>query len=86
MGFAIACNWLKELGYEHYAKPDTHTMDICAALGLSEPKDALGSFEAMVRIAKEAGVVEYKVDKVWWVICTGNFYRNDVQLPKTKQR
>ena len=81
MGFAIACNWLKELGYSHFAKPDTHTKDICAALGLSSPQDDIGCFEAMAKIAREASVKEYTVDKVWWAICSGKFYRDGVELP-----
>lgn len=81
MGFALACDWLKELGYYHYAKPDTHTKDICAALNLSANDDPIGCFEAMVKIAKSAEVDAYKVDKVWWLICTGNFYRYNVKLP-----
>ncbi len=87
MGFAIACNWLKELGYYKYAKPDTHTIDTCIALGLIDRKDdKIGCFEAMVKTANEAGVEAYKVDKVWWLICSGNFYRYNVQLPNPRQR
>lgn len=81
MGFALACNWLKELGYYQYAKPDTHTKDICAALNLAENNDDIECFEAMVKIAKSAEVSAYKVDKVWWLICSGNFYRYNVKLP-----
>lgn len=81
MGFAIACNWLKELGYYQYPKPDVHTKEICDALHLVSKKDDIEYFEAMIRIAKEASVDAYKVDKVWWLICTGNFYRYNIQLP-----
>ncbi|HRR77848.1 MAG TPA: hypothetical protein P5191_13715 [Ruminococcus sp.] len=81
MGFALACDWLKELGYYQYAKPDTHTKDICAALNLAADNDDIGCFEAMVKIAKAAEVDAYKVDKVWWLICSGNFYRYNVKLP-----
>lgn len=86
MGFAIACNWLKELGYYQYAKPDTHTKDICDALGLAPKDDDLACFEAMVRVSKDAGVEAYKVDKVWWLICSGNFYRYNILLPNPGQR
>jgi hypothetical protein len=84
MGFAIACNWLKELGYYEYAKPDTHTKDICDALHLASKKNDVKCFEAMVKVAREAGVKTYKVDKVWWLICTGNFYRYNIKCPEYK--
>lgn len=82
MGFAIACNWLKELGYKNYSKPDTHTKEICCALKLVDSdKDDIDCFEKMSELAKECGVEPYKLDKVWWLICSGNFYRYDIQLP-----
>lgn len=85
MGFAIACNWLKELGYKNYSKPDTHTKDICYALKLvdSNKKD-IDCFEKMSGLAEECGVEPYELDKVWWLICSGNFYRYDIQLPNSK--
>lgn len=86
MGFAIACNWLKELGYYKYAKPDTHTKDICKTLGLTSDNDDIACFEAIIRTANEAGVEAYKVDKVWWLICSGNFYRYNIKLPNPIER
>ncbi len=86
MGFAIACNWLKELGYYKYAKPDTHTKDVCKALGLVSNGDDIACFEAMLKTANAAGVEAYQVDKVWWLICSGNFYRYGIKLPNPMQR
>ncbi len=85
MGFAIACNWLKELGYYKYAKPDTHTKDICQTLGLPSSND-LECFESIIKTANEAGVEAYKVDKVWWLICSGKFYRYNITLLNPRQR
>ena len=88
MGFAVACNWLKELGYFNYAKPDIHTKDVCDALGLASKTNDLDCFEAIGKVAREAGVKAYSVDKVWWLICTGNLYRYEIKLPnpiKTKR-
>lgn len=86
MGFAIACNWVKELGYYEYPKPDTHTKDICRTLKLIDSKSKdIDAFEAIVKVAKEAQVPAYTVDKVWWLICSGNFYRYNIQLENQKQ-
>lgn len=86
MGFAIACNWLKELGYYKYAKPDTHTKDVCKTLGLVSNNDDIACFEAMLDVANYSGVEAYKVDKVWWLICSGNFYRYNIKLPNPAVR
>lgn len=76
MGFALACNWLKELGYMNYSKPDTHMKDICLTLGLIHSKeDTIGCFRAMNEIASSDNVEPYRLDKVWWLICSGDFYR-----------
>ena len=81
MGFAIACNWLKELGYVNYPKPDVHMKDICQALGLINGKRTdIDCFEAMVKVARECNVEPYKLDKVWWLICSGNYYRYNIRL------
>lgn len=87
MKFAIACNWLKELGYLNYSKPDTHIIDVCKAIGLIDEDDnAIKAFEAVAMVAKEAKVEAYTVDKVWWLICSGNFYRyDDIQIEHARK-
>jgi hypothetical protein len=86
MGFAIACNWLKELGYVNYPKPDVHMKDICQTLGLiDEKRTDIDCFEAMIKVARECKVEPYKLDKVWWLICSGNYYRYNIQLPNPQK-
>jgi len=86
MGFAIACNWLKELGYKNYPKPDVHMKDICFAFGLiDEKKNDIDCFEAMIKVARICNVDPYKLDKVWWLICSGNFYRYNKQLSNSQK-
>ncbi|RYF44528.1 MAG: hypothetical protein EOO38_17715 [Cytophagaceae bacterium] len=34
-GFALACDFLKESGYNGFVKPDTHLNDICRAAGIT---------------------------------------------------
>ena len=86
MGFAIACNWLKELGYMNYPKPDVHMKDICFALDfIDQKKNDIDCFEAMLLVAKQCGIEPYKLDKVWWLICSGNYYRYNIQLPNPQK-
>jgi len=80
IGFALACDFLKELGYENYAKPDVHIRDIFGGLELCPPQaDDYEIFKAVVRVAKHAEVTPYNVDKLFWLIGSGNFY-DDPQI------
>lgn len=76
-GFALACNFVKELGYENFSKPDAHVKDIFWALGLS-PKGTSDYevFKAVARVARHAGVTPYNVDKLFWLIGSGHFYEH----------
>lgn len=83
MGFALACNALKELGYLDYPKPDIHIIDICEAFGLSD-RNPYNAFEAIVRMANDNKVTPYEVDKVLWLICSGNYYLDDIKAKSKK--
>jgi hypothetical protein len=66
---------LKELGYINFPKPDVHLRDMFAALELCENEvDDYRLFKAIIRVAKNAGVTPYALDKLFWLIGSGNFY------------
>ncbi|HEV2417293.1 MAG TPA: hypothetical protein VGX94_05780 [Terriglobia bacterium] len=76
-GFALACDFLKELGYANFAKPDVHLRHIFTALGLcSDDANDYELFKAIVRVAQHAGLTPYSVDKAFWLIGSGYFYRD----------
>lgn len=79
-GFALACDFLKEIGYLDYAKPDTHLKGILSGLHLCQTRDDYDVFKAVVRIAKHVGVAPYAVDKVFWLIGSGRFYRVNLNV------
>jgi len=83
IGFALACDMLKELGYVSYPKPDVHLMDVFAELGLCK-RDPLDTFEAVVKMAEVCGETPYKVDKVFWLICSGRYYKDDMENNKVR--
>lgn len=79
-GFALACDFLKELGYENYAKPDVHIRDIFRGVELCPLQaDDYEVFKAVVRVAKHVNVTPYNVDKLFWLIGSGFFY-DDPQI------
>ncbi len=91
IGFALACDFLKELGYVQYGKPDTHIKDIFLDLGLlkgaskaSSKADYL-SLKIIDELAEINGVTPYAVDKVLWLVCSGNYYLDGIDIGNQKK-
>jgi len=81
-GFALSCDFLKEMGYINFPKPDVHLRDIFTSLGLCKDNpDDYKLFKAVIRVAGNAGVSAYNADKVFWLIGSGYFY-NDLHIGK----
>lgn len=83
VGFALACNALKDLGFLDYVKPDVHLIDICVELGISD-KNPIKVFDSMLQIASDNCISPYKLDKVLWLVCSGNFYMNHIRIKGKK--
>ncbi len=74
-GFALACDFLKEISFLEYGKPDVWLRKIFVSLELCSPEVTDSELlKAIIRVAQNAGVTPYKVDKVFWLIGSGNFY------------
>lgn len=77
MRYTLACDFIKELGYDQYGKPDVHVRTILVAAGLLKPLDSEFKCQKVItEIADAAGHTPYYVDKVIWLIGSGNFYNN----------
>ena len=74
LGFALACDFLKELGFLNFCKPDVHLKKILVGLKLSDSSEDYPVFKAIVRIAKNNGKKPYEIDKLFWLIGSGKFY------------
>ncbi|WP_458458329.1 hypothetical protein [Pseudobutyrivibrio sp.] len=72
-----------DIGYVSYPKPDVHLMDVFAELGLCK-HEPLDTFEAVVKMAEVCGETPYKVDKVFWLICSGKYYKDDMENNKVR--
>jgi len=74
-GFALACDFLKELGFVNFAKPDVHVKAIVKGLKLSaDTATDYAVFKDVVRIALHCGTTPYDVDKLFWLVGSGRFY------------
>ena len=77
IGYPLACDFLKELGYINFGKPDVHIIDIFVGIGLCQEGASLYQFQKVIlRIADAAGVSAYAVDKLFWLIGSGRFYNH----------
>lgn len=90
IGFPLACDFLKELGFSEYGKPDVHLKNIFKELGLidaqkvSAAKSDYQTLKVIDRIAKENNVTSYAVDKMFWLIGSGSFYLSDLNIGRNK--
>ena len=80
LGFPLACDFLKELGYIKFGKPDVHLKKIFVALNLAAKEDDYQVFKAIIRVAEHVGVTPYNVDKLFWLIGSGNFYLDGLEV------
>ena len=74
IGFALACDFLKEVGFTNFSKPDVHIKEIFSQLGLSQSKDDVEVFKAVSRMARSVGVTPYEVDQLFWLVGSGDLY------------
>ncbi|MBN1833466.1 MAG: hypothetical protein JW896_15280 [Deltaproteobacteria bacterium] len=73
-GFALACDFFKEIGYTEFVKPDTHLNDIARGLGISQAQTDFGIFKDVEAYCKRIGKLPYEVDKLFWLVGSGRFY------------
>lgn len=86
IGYALACDFLKEIGFSNYGKPDVHIKDILIGGGLSNDNSTEIDIQKTIReMAKANEVSAYHVDKVLWLIGSGNFYFHDLSTGKNKE-
>ena len=85
LGFPLACDFLKELGFKEYPKPDVHIKDIFAAFNLCDKKD-YEVYKTVIEMANIVNESPYKVDKIFWLIGSGNFYLDNINIGRNKEK
>lgn len=92
IGYPLACDFLKELGFVDYGKPDVHVIEIFVGIGLCEQGASPYHVQKVIsQIASAAGVSSYNVDKLFWLIGSGKFYNhphlgNDGLIGRNKEK
>lgn len=93
IGFALACEALKELGFTQYVKPDTHINDVFVKLDLAKESHSsldtqLNVFDAAIELVQaynskqgnSGQITAYELDKLIWLCCSGNFYKENIRI------
>jgi len=85
MGFALAADFLKEVGHKNYGKPDVHVKDILFGLEIVEYRDNYEVFKALLRMARVSDELPVIVDKVLYLIGSGNIGKPDIKIGRQKK-
>ncbi|MBC8147926.1 MAG: hypothetical protein H8E98_08100 [Bacteroidetes bacterium] len=84
-GFALACDFLKENISPEFIKPDTHINEIAIELGITKSDNNYQIFKDVVSYSNRIGILPYEVDKVFWLVGSGNFYLSDIKINSSKR-
>ncbi len=79
-GFALACDFLKELGYRDYPKPDVHLIKIFYNLRLADSSEPYEVYKSIIEMVEVVGEDAYTVDQIFWLIGSGRFHLDDVKV------
>jgi hypothetical protein len=82
--FALACDWLKEMGYGDYGKPDTHTIDILYGTGVAPSQGNYVVFKTMVRMARINDELPAVIDRLLWFIGSGRYVDEHDKITRQK--
>ncbi|HNW83562.1 MAG TPA: hypothetical protein PKG52_11805 [bacterium] len=80
IGFALACDFLKEIGYTGFGKPDVHIKAIFKELNIANSTDDYSVFNDIVSFSNSVEKNSYNVDKLFWLCATRNFYNDKINL------
>lgn len=84
-GFALACDFLKEIGYRDYPKPDVHLIKIFYDLGLSDSQNQYDVYKSIIEMSELVGEDAYTVDKIFWLISSGRFYLLNIEIGRHRE-
>jgi hypothetical protein len=85
-GFALACDFLKENVSPEFIKPDTHINEIAEGIGITKSKSNYRIFKDVEAYCGRINVLPYAVDKVFWLVGSGNFYLSGVKVSTSKKQ
>lgn len=93
MGFALSCDFFKEIGYE-FSKPDIHIRNVFKEVFSQELKDIKTDEELCAAFISAVGQLNqngikttvYKFDRMIWLACTGKFFLHEYLPASLRER
>lgn len=85
--FALACDFVKENIWPEFVKPDVHIRAIFIGTGMSAADSSdYRVFRDVIDYAASIGQSPYSVDKLFWLIGSGKFYRAGIKVPPKREK
>lgn len=90
LGIALICDFLKEIGYKEYGKPDVHLKEILSAAGYLDSKlikTEEGSYKTLIildKMSDDLKLSQYEIDKTIWLVGSGNYYNSNIKTNNRK--
>lgn len=80
-GFALAANWLKDIGMDDYCKPDKFIKEFCTKMSLCKSNGEVSVFNGLRAAAHNANLIDadinaFKYDRIIWLIGSRDFYKH----------
>ena len=84
IGPALARNFLKEIGVTQLGKPDVHLYAVFAF----DPSvvDDVSFDRSLKDQARKAGVTAFELDRIIWMICSGDYFKHRIKIGKKNLR
>ncbi len=84
--FALSCDFIKENISPEFIKPDVHIRDIFIGIGISHDNISdYQLFRDVINFSESISEVPYTVDKLFWLIGSGNFYNYNIKINTNKK-
>lgn len=83
--FALACDFLKELWYRDYPKPDVHLIKIFYQTWLCNSKEQYDVYKSIIEMCDIVWKDAYSVDKIFWLIWSWNFYLDEIKIWRSRE-
>lgn len=84
--FALACDFLKELWYRDYPKPDVHLIEIFYQTGLCVSKQPYDVYKSIIEMCEIVWEDAYTVDKIFWLIGSWRMYLHNISLGQNRDK
>ncbi len=86
LGFSLACDFIKENISPEFLKPDTHIREIAKGLEITSSNDDFIVYRDVEEYCKGIDKLPYEVDKLFWLIGSGDFYLFNVEIKSDKNK